>query len=350
MTLALSDPTTQNFAINTISVTVEGKPCTINGGSSLTSLTCAMSTNTDGTPILVAGSETPVVSVGTFGIAGLASSVSPLAVSLVATSLSVTTGGNNGGYLISLNGKGFPLDKKEINITLCSNKATIKAISNIKVDFYVPACSTTGSQTLNLQMGATTDASLSFTYTNGSSSAPTITALSPASANPGIKGMLEISGSGFGIDPSVVKVFLSNATGKVYQLNIFNLNNTYIKTGLPGGLPGVFTVEVNLASSVGDSIAASPGVNTFTYAFSVSSISPSSGSIYGGTLLTITGENFSTDRQNTLVYIGDTLNWFCTIESITTTEIKCRTPAISRFYSVGSPVSVVVSTRLLILN
>lgn len=309
-----------------------------------------MAINTDSTPIMIAGSETPVVSVGTFGIAGLASGVSPLSVNLVASSLSVTTGTNNGGYIIKLIGKGFPLDKKDINITMCSNRATIKTISNIEIDFYVPACSTTGSQTVDIQMGALTDNSLSFTYTDAAGSAPTITSLSPASANPGVKGILEISGTSFGNDASLAQVFLSNATGKIYRLNIFELNNTYIKTGLPGGLPGVFTVEVNLAASLGDSIAAAPGTNTFTYVFSVSSISPATGSIHGGTLLTITGQNFATEPQQTLVYVGDTLNWFCTIETITTTEIKCRTPAISKFYEVGSPVNVVVSTRLLILN
>lgn len=350
LSMSLSDPTSANFPINTITVTVGDKPCTVDGGSTLSALTCQMATNTDGTPILVAGSVTPVVSVGTYGIAGLASGVNPLAVSLVATSLSVTTGGNNGGYLITLAGKGFPLDQNQINITICGNRATIRTITNIRADFYVPACANIGVETVTIQMGASQDTSLSFTYSDASGSAPTITSLVPASANPGIKGTIEIFGNSFGLDASIVKVFLSNATGKVYQLNIFKLNNTYIKAGLPGGLPGVFTVQVNLASSLGDSIAAAPGTNTFTYVFSVSSISPTSGSIYGGTLLTITGENFSTDTQNTLVYVGDTLNWFCAIESITTTQIKCRTPAISRFYAIGVPVNVVVSTRLLILN
>ncbi len=75
-------------------------------------------------------------------------------------------------------------------------------------------------------------------------------------------------------------------------------------------------MEVNRAS-VGDSVSSSN--NLFSYVFSISSVAPTSGSINGGTLLTITGTNFSPDAQNTLVYIGDTLNWFCKIESITPT-------------------------------
>ena len=44
------------------------------------------------------------------------------------------------------------------------------------------------------------------------------------------------------------------------------------------------------------------------------------------------------------------MNWFCTIESITATQIRCRTPAMSSAYKTGEAVKVVVSTRLLILS
>lgn len=67
-------------------------------------------------------------------------------------------------------------------------------------------------------------------------------------------------------------------------------------------------------------------------------------------MLTITGSNFSPASQQTLVYIGDTLNWFCNIESITSTQIKCRTPMISSSYSPGTAVNVYASTRLIIIN
>lgn len=104
-----------------------------------------MTANTNGSPILVAGSVTPVVAVGSYGIAGLATGVSPLSVSLVTSSLSLSTGGNNGGYLITLNGAGFPLDKSKMTITICGNRGTIKSISNIKADFFVPACNNIGN-------------------------------------------------------------------------------------------------------------------------------------------------------------------------------------------------------------
>ena len=82
-------------------------------------------------------------------------------------------------------------------------------------------------------------------------------------------------------------MFLSNDTGKIYELNVLEMNNTYIKCGLAGGNEGAFLVEVNIAVN-GDSISVTSS-NVFNYAFTVSSVSPATGSIHGGTLLTITG-------------------------------------------------------------
>lgn len=107
-------------------------------------------------------------------------------------------------------------------------------------------------------------------------------------------------------------------------------------------------MQVNLATT-GDSIAATAYSNIFEYAVSVSSIYPQTGSINGGTLLTITGVNFVNDTTQTNVYIGIILDWFCNIESITPTTIQCRTPAISPYYAPGQSQTVTVSTRLVVL-
>lgn len=149
-----------------------------------------MATNTDGTAILVAGDVTPVVSISPIGIAGLASGISPLSIPLTTSSVTPTSGGNNGGFLISLHGTGFPLDKSQITIEVCSKNANIKAVSNIKVDFEVPACANLGNQQITVKVGTLTDTTQVFDYIDGSTSAPTITQLSPTSANPGLKGVL----------------------------------------------------------------------------------------------------------------------------------------------------------------
>ena len=53
----------------------------------------------------------------------------------------------------------------------------------------------------------------------------------------------------------------------------------------------------------------------------VTSVSPNRGSKYGGTLITITGENFSDDIYDNPVKIGDS---YCFVQTTSATEITCR--------------------------
>jgi hypothetical protein len=108
-----------------------------------------------------------------------------------------------------------------------------------------------------------------------------------------------------------------------------------MQVGLSGGLPGNFIVQIGLGNTAGDSISTVPGADAFSYSFTITSITPNTGSYNGGTLLTITGSNFSPATGDTLVYVGSTLNWFCAIESINSTVIQCRTPPISKDYQPG---------------
>lgn len=60
---------------------------------------------------------------------------------------------------------------------------------------------------------------------------------------------------------------------------------------------------------------------TLTVEAYVSSISPSSGSKFGGTLVTITGVNFGTDPYDNPVKIGNT---YCLVQTTSATTITCR--------------------------
>jgi hypothetical protein len=311
---AISDPTSLNFTASQVRVTVQGQACIVDTSKPISGLTCQLPTNNDSSLALVASnSVTPIVWVGNYGIAGLSNTTSPFSVPLVVNPLSVSQGGRNGGYYITITGTGFPSEASKIAITLCGAAATVKSTTSTQASFYVPSCSSNGPQTLNVTVNGVTDSSRSFEYIDPSN-APTIISLSPSSANPGIKGVLEINGYNFGTNISSIKVFLSNSTGKVYQLSVLTITNTSIKVGLSGGLPGTFTVQVNDVAR-GDSIPANAtdGSDRFTYKVSVISVSPTTGSINGGTLLTISGENFATEAQQTLVFIGDTANWFCSV-------------------------------------
>ncbi len=197
----------------------------------------------------------------------------------------------------------------------------------------------TGGQTAN---------NLVFNYQNASATAPTITSIDPISANPAMKGKMTVSGINFGSDVSKIKAYLSNSTvSKIYQLQVLTVQSSLIELGLPGGLAGQYFLEMSHTDLGNFGVVAGASVQ-FSYELSISSISPSSGSYYGGTLLTINGVNFVNDLTITQVYIGFSLNWNCKIESISSTLIKCRTPNISSEYTPGTPVDVVVTSRLII--
>jgi hypothetical protein len=190
LSFAISDPTTVGFTASQVTVTVQGKPCVVDTSKPITALTCQLPTNADTSLALSASnSVTPTVWVGTHGIAALATGVTPFSVPLVVNPLTVSTGGTNGGYVITIAGNGFPTDASKISITLCSAAATIKTTSSTQVAFYIPSCASTGSQTLNVAVGGVTDTSRTFSYA-APSGAPTIISLTPNTANPGIKGVL----------------------------------------------------------------------------------------------------------------------------------------------------------------
>jgi hypothetical protein len=58
----------------------------------------------------------------------------------------------------------------------------------------------------------------------------------------------------------------------------------------------------------------------------VTSISPLTGSVYGGTLVTIEGENFSDNPLDNPVKIGAD---YCYVQTTSTTQITCRTDMLS---------------------
>ena len=65
-------------------------------------------------------------------------------------------------------------------------------------------------------------------------------------------------------------------------------------------------------------------------AFELTEFSPKSGSIYGGTLLTLTGGPFTTDIEESIVKVGykwwEGIDHYCYVESVSESEVTCRLP------------------------
>lgn len=161
---------------------------------------------------------------------------------LIVSSINSTSGGMNGGTINKVFGSGFTMDISQISITVCSKLATIKSSTFSQITFYMPSCEAAGNYTLSVTVGSTNTSSIIYQYL--APIGPTILYITPSSSNPTAKKTLTIVGTGFGTNQSEIEVFLSNYTGKAYQLKIMNLTNTTIVVGLSGGIPGTYTVQV----------------------------------------------------------------------------------------------------------
>jgi hypothetical protein len=350
LTLSLTDPSNIGYSLNDVSVVFNNQPCTIiNAATSpISNFQCQLPTNSDLTPTIQAGSYIPSVTVSQVGLVNVAPSVQPINFPLTLTSLNFTSGGTNGGYNLLLTGVGFPVDLSTATITICNQNALIESISNINAEIIVPTCPQVGPQTITISNGGQTSNALTFTYQTPSPPAVIYT-VSPQSANPSLKGVMVITGIGFGLDSTKVNVYLSNASGIAYRMRILKINDTYIQTGIPGGLPGSFKVQVNIIG-VGMAMPNSTSCNDFTYELVITSITPTSGSFNGGTLIHLQGINFDTAMDETLVFVGIAINWFCNVESLNTTDILCRTPPAGPDYNISQPQAVVLTNRLMVDN
>jgi hypothetical protein len=111
MSLALTDPGNLKAPLSAIKVTLDNQPCTDLAGTML-SFTCKLPKNTDNTPILTAGSHLPKVTISPVGIVSNNPSLSPITINLLMSSVTTSSGGNNGGYEVTIVGQGFTTDKK----------------------------------------------------------------------------------------------------------------------------------------------------------------------------------------------------------------------------------------------
>lgn len=303
VTLSLTDPASVGYTLDQVTVTIAGQPCTIinPGSSSISNFQCQLPVNSDSTPTIEAGTYMPEVGIQGIGLVPCMPAVTPFTFPLTLTSLNFTSGGSNGGYSLLLTGTGFPVNIKDANITLCGIPTTIVSISNIQAEVYVPQCSI-GVEDITIASSTEVSNALPFTYVSPTPSGY-IYSVSPQSYNPALKGIMNITGIGFGTDKTGIRVDLANGSGKVYPMRILSLNDTFIKVGIPGGLAGDYKVQVNLIG-MGEIMPNSTNVNNFTYELVINSITPSSGSYYGGTLINIKGINFSPALDETLVFVG----------------------------------------------
>lgn len=141
--------------------------------------------------------------------------------------------------------------------------------------------------------------------------------------------------------------FATNVTQK-YELGILSVTSaTSMTCVLGGGRVGDYFIRVLV---VGKGMSAPTPASAFSYEIVVNSISPVSGPIGGGYLLTISGANFAPAKGSTQVFIGDGVQSLCAIVTISTTVITCTVPPIDSTYLAGDIKTVLVTGRLIELS
>jgi hypothetical protein len=168
----------------------------------------------------------------------------------------------------------------------------------------------------------------STTTTLGVTTSPAaVSSVSPASISPVLKDTLTIELSAdLGTDESDYTVYLTHTpddsddydSTKDKTLNVETVSGTTLEAAFGGAWSGTYTVNV-----VSDTFGYLDSEVTLSVGATITSWGPKMGSIYGGNLITITGENFSDDGLNNPVNVG----WdHCDIISSSTTEIVARAP------------------------
>ena len=185
-------------------------------------------------------------------------------------------GPTGGGTLVTITGTGFA---GATAVDFGTTPGTIVMLSPTTITAYSPPGSDHAYVTVTTPSGTSATAPADNSHYVA---APTISGLSPTTGSIGGGTLVTITGTGF-LGATVVDF------GTMPAFYFAVLSNTSITAASPQGT-GI--VNVSVTTPGGSSLPTSPP-EQFTYAPSVSSISPAAGPLQGGTLVTITGIGFT---------------------------------------------------------
>ena len=222
------------------------------------------------------------------------------------SSVSPATGPTTGGTDVVITGTGFQTGAV---VRFGATAGVVQQLTSISLTVRAPSGATgiVAVSVTNPDGGAATRAS-AFTY----QPPPAIFGLSPSSGT--IAGGTDVTVSGSGFQPGAVVRFGGTAATLLQQ------TATALTVRTPAGATG--TVAVSVTNPDGGTVTRG---NAFTYEASilptVTSFAPASGSIVGGTEVTITGTNF---QAGVVVRFGTVP---APVSSVTATRLVVRTPA-----------------------
>ena len=346
-----STPSVTSFTLNNLELTIDvaspagrilevsteanDKNITVRFGNSDCAVTsvawpvikCDMPTNPDGSLQIESGSFHPMVHFADKGYFHVdKTAVTAHTVPLAISSVSPTTGSTGGGTKITISGTGFANNSSYGNtntVTVGGSPCEIESFTTTQIVCETPVKGSGGNSEISVSVNNANTTSSAFSYDDGVT--PKIDSLTPDNSSPVLKKDLVINGTGFSADPSRFTVWLKPEAvdGKEYECNTVSSTTTTITCRLSGGKKGAYRVKVHM-KGVGYSLPKTTDSDLFHYRTTVTSISPTKGSLVGGTVLTIQGTNFSTVKNENQVVLGDSGLDYCIILTATPTEITCR--------------------------
>lgn len=198
------------------------------------------------------------------------------------TSLSPSSGTTGGGTTVTITGTGFAAGA---SVRFGNSDATSVTVNSATSITAVTPSGSAGAVTVRVTNADGQVGQLNSAYTYVSTPAPTVSAVSPASAPRTGGTVVTITGTGF-LPGAVARFGSTNATSTTV------VSPTQITAVTPSAA-GTGTVNVVVTNTDGKSGTRTNGF-TYTGTLSVTSVSPNVGSTGGGTPVTITGTGFVT--------------------------------------------------------
>ncbi|XP_069115226.1 fibrocystin-L-like [Argopecten irradians] len=283
------------------------------------------------------------------------------------TGINPSTGSTNGATKLSISGNGFSKNEfsfgGSVSTTPVGNKVTlVSGAQQFDCPVFIDGTHETqilcitepmpeGEYEIKLSVdGDEIDVCRGCTFTTKDANTPTITNIEPRYGAVGT--IVKITGKIFtdiftssnasatnGQQASIRRVYVGeslceleiNNSNDLHGIQVDSSNNGFIKCRIPetgpkiGNINASFLISHEYGRSLPNSdlyrVSHNGQIHMFQTYAEVTSVSPSSGSVMGGTLLSINGHSF--DRNSTVSVDGAP----CTVKSVTNTLITCETAA-----------------------
>ena len=349
----------ERFGTDKDSVAVEfgdGHKCDVNSVT-MTSIVCQLNQSSEPPPFVALPLSVHVRGVGS---ALMQSSNNSISINPIITQFSPSAGSIFGGNRVTVNGG--PFSERNASVRVGGRLCLSPQVSYDSIMCTVPSANTPENAEENAtiqvsfegtnQLAMCRDEMMQCNYGYSESSTPRVTGLSPSTIGGGGQlGTFTITGSNLNRMDIVITIgpyrctnvtIVSSTEVTCSELVLTQQSNRAKRLVSNDGTPpaGLYTVSI-LVPDLGFSRLES-GTEMVTSRLNITSVTPSAGSVAGGTIITMTGFGFHSDLQQNMVTVG---NKNCMVTASSYTSLSCRTsPQPHGMYSLKVTINGVLAS------